>query len=252
MMKRSILLLPVLLSAAVAPLHAAPYWVAYEGDVFPEDDGWRRRNLGDGPADRSLSNGVLTIDSLWSDWISDFYQIDRQIDPEPRELFVAEWRVRIVESYGVIGDVGVSIAPDTPASLGFRYEVDSVTSAREGWSLPIAPNAFHAYRIESMDMLNYAFFVDDVFVRNGVWDTISTNQSFVNWGDAVRGSRSLSEWDYFRFGVVPEPGTLSCFLFALFLTKRRSSNEIARSCDNHNFPDRDRLCTGRSRHRAME
>jgi hypothetical protein len=213
-------------SIAVLTLLAPPaganlYWIAYEADDFPENEGWTRI-FGDengplqGGAVRTIADGVLVIDSLRNNQIFDFYEIQRQIDPDPGELFIAEWRVRILENTGNPGaaDTGVGIAPDGGGTLGIKYFVDRVISSREGWFEPIAPLEFHTYRVTSSAMEAYAFYIDENFVRNGVWDLFSLNQSFVNFGDGVQGARSLSEWDYVRFGVVPEPGSALLLVIA--------------------------------------
>src|SRR5262249_20346055 len=98
----------MMVKAATLPLLAllvtecalgTPYWVAYEGDDFPEAEGWERHTSGGG-AVRSLLDGVLTLDSLQSPLIFDDYFWRRQLNPGPQELFVCEWRVRVTEAYG--------------------------------------------------------------------------------------------------------------------------------------------------------
>jgi hypothetical protein len=216
----------VLLAGALPGLaRADPYWVAYEGDDYPENDGWIRRVLGGG-ADRSLEDGVFTINSLGSPEIVDSYRIERKIDPDPGELFVAEWRLRIAQNLNHY-EAGFGIAPDNPATLTFRYELDRMWSTREDWSIEIAPLVFHTYRVESSDMLTYRLWMDGVMVHDGEFDTVSFNQSFVAFGDSGQfgGTGSLTEWDYVRFGVVPEPSA-GCLCFAtvacFYLTDKAS------------------------------
>lgn len=217
-----------LLAAALAvPALAAPYWVAWDGDGFPENQGWERvYGNEDGPheggAARTIHEGVMTIDSLRSNQIYDFYELDRPIDLDPGELFVAEWRVRIAANEGNPGaaDSGVVIAPDGGGTLGLSYVVDRIVSDREGWTEPIAPFEFHAYRIESTDMVTYSLWIDGIFTRNGTWDLFSLNTSFVAFGDGVQGARSFADWDHVRFGVVPEPASFVMFVLATLLTSR--------------------------------
>jgi hypothetical protein len=221
-MKRRILLLPVLLSAAAAPLQAAPYWVAYEGDVFPEQAGWERQNSPDDSI-RSIENGIFVLDTRPNEDMFDFYRIERPIDPEPGETFIAEWRLRVVENNGSIyGDSGITIAPDIEGALSFRYFEDAVNSTREEWSWPIQAGAFHTYRVESTDMRNYDLWIDELLIRSGTWDTNSLLRSFVAFGDGVFPSSSLTEWDFMRFGVVPEPGSGWILAMGWGLSRRRS------------------------------
>lgn len=214
------------LALLAARLSAADqYWVAYEGNDFPENAGWTRYNFGDGPAVRSIENGVFVLDSRASTQISDFYEIQRPLNPSPGEVFVAEWRTRILFNDGNedTADAGITIAPDQAGTLSFRYFVDQIRSTREGWSFPIEPLEFHTYRIESFDMEVYSLWIDGQFIRDGAWDLNSLNQSFFNFGDGVRGARSLTEWDYVHFGVVPEPSTITTFgIVIVFLTTWRS------------------------------
>ena len=74
-------------------------------------------------------------------------------------------------------------------------------------------------------MTNYALFIDGRLARSGAWDPESSNESFVAFGDASYGGGVLSraEWDYARFGVVPEVGSAHCAIcvFSCLLVLRR-------------------------------
>lgn len=216
--------------AVVSTATADKYWIAYEGNDLPENVGWDRHfSRENGGATRRIVDGALELDSLADHAIFDFYEIDRQIDPDPGELFVATWRVKVLESFGGarwVGDAAVVIAPDGGGTLAFNHFPDRVISTRERWEISITPDEFHTYRIESWDMMNYSLWIDGQYVRDGIWDIPSLNQSFVNFGDGGQfgGLRSLSQWDYVRFGVVPEPTGLSLFLvgaFACATTRRK-------------------------------
>ena len=90
----------------------------------------------------------------------------------------------------------------------------------------VEPGVFHAYRFESRDMHKFDFFIDDVVVHHGRFETFTLLRSFVNFGDTVQGLRSLSRWDYMRFGVVvPEPA--SGALLVLGATAMRGKRAIA-------------------------
>ena len=220
-MNRLLLFAAGLSCALTGVAHAAPYWVAYEGDDFPEDAGWHRTAFGGG-AERTLEAGVLRLDSLGSTEIVDAYQIDREIDPESGELFVAEWSVRIAANLNH-RDSGVVIAPDGGGTLSLEYTFDQLVSQREGWSIPIVPLEFHTYRIESLDMENYSLWIDGAFARNGEWDLFSLNRSFFAFGDTTQfgGTGSVTEWDYVRFGVIPEPPSYLCLTLLLACTFQR-------------------------------
>jgi hypothetical protein len=88
---------------------------------------------------------------------------------------------------------------------------DEFWIGREHWSHPIEPYVFHTYRIESTDMVDYSLWVDGEYVHDGVFYTPTGADSFFAFGDFWYGGAvtSLSEWDHVRFGVVPEPGSLT-------------------------------------------
>lgn len=224
----------VCFAIAIAPAApAAPYWVAYEGDVFPEQAGWDRQNSPD-ESIRSIEDGIFILDTRTNDEMFDFYRIERPIDPGPGEFFIAEWRLRVVENNGSIyGDAGVTIAPDIEGALAFRYFEDAVNSTREAWSFPIHPGVFHIYRLESSNMRDYELRIDGTFVRTGVWDANSLLNSFVAFGDGVYPSSSLTEWDYMRFGVIPEPASWSSFLALMLSLRRRHANATQNNHWNH-------------------
>ncbi len=201
-----------LLGLVAGSARGEPYWIAYEGDVFPEEAGWQR-HWGDehgpfGPgAERYIEDGVFVLNSLRHDQIFDFYDVQRSIDPGPGETFVAEWRMRVDEQSD-FGDAKVIVARDAPdGHVAFRFGADDVLSENDGVWFAIEPNVFHTYCFTSQDMESFAFYIDGDLVHTGIFEDFSLLDSFVSFGDGVQGRRSLSYWDYFRFGVVPEPGS---------------------------------------------
>ncbi len=221
---RGVFVLALLAGGLPPTAWGAPYWVAYEGNVFPEEDGWDRVVVdltGNNPpgAVRGLGGGRLRIDSSRSPLIEDFYEIQRSVNPGIGEMFVAEWAVDVVSLTNPVGfsDVNVIIAPDQGGTLALLMAPDRIESLREGWSVDLPTSGYHAYRLVSFDMETYELWADGVFLRSGTWDLVSLNQSFVQFGDVSLGAEltSISDWDYFRFGVVAEPtsATLSMLLF---------------------------------------
>ncbi|MBU0618096.1 MAG: hypothetical protein KKI02_10300, partial [Planctomycetes bacterium] len=102
------------LGLLVAPAGAEQYWITYEGDDFPENEGWERRTR-EGGAVRWLEDGALVLDSTGSLWITDSYRHEDIRRPESGELFVAEWRMRVDEFVDYY-DAVVNLA--RPAPLG--------------------------------------------------------------------------------------------------------------------------------------
>jgi hypothetical protein len=207
----------LLLAVAPSMLLAEPYWIAYEGNEYPEDVGWRR-TYGDengpyaGGAERSLAGGVFTIDSMRHDQIVDFYRIQRLINPGMGEVFRAEWRV-LVDPVSDADDAGVLVARDSPPGyVSFKNGPDGVLIKPGDVVIPLDPGVFHSFSVESSDMERFDLSIDGVPAYSGLFETNSLLQSYVFFGDSVQGARSLTHWDYVRFGVVPEPAVLPLLL----------------------------------------
>jgi hypothetical protein len=204
---------------AAAQAGATPYWVAWEGEGetagMPEEFGWSR-NWGNwsgqyqGPgAYRTLENGILTYDSLYDAGVFDYYHMERpgQLDPRgPNEYFVLEWRLKVSEVVGYY-DPDVALRSDGAWAVGLAFGYDHIWSIFEDVNIPFAPGVFHDYRLVSTGMRNYQFFVDNQLVREGLF-VQKFVQSYVAWGDGWQGFASVHEWDYVRYGVIPEPSVI--------------------------------------------
>jgi len=206
---------------------AAPYWHTYEGNDLPENEGWTRywgnqdgEYQGDG-AIRTLDDGVLTMDSLYDPWVWDWAYIERpgQMDPDPGETLVMEWRLLVEEVLGRV-DPGVSLASDERWLAGFAYNEDYIWSIyEEDVTIPITSGVFHDYHFTSSDMRTYELYIDGTLAREGVFSPLAS-QSEVIWGDLGKPLASRAQWDYFRVGVVPEPTSLVMVL-AVVLWRHR-------------------------------
>lgn len=208
----------VLVWLASASALGTPYWIAWEGDDFPENQGWTRHwgnwsGAYQGPgADRALEGGILSYDSLYDAGVYDYVDIQRNVDPAPGEQFVMEWRLRIDVVTGWSEDPGIGLFADTTWAVGLHFGVDHVTSAFEADStIALVHGVFHDYQLVSNDMRMYELRIDGELVRVGsFWESLK--RSNVGWGDSIQGAASLHEWEYFRFGVVPEPWSFTLLL----------------------------------------
>ncbi|MBN2448643.1 MAG: hypothetical protein JXO22_18095 [Phycisphaerae bacterium] len=206
-MRSGVFLITCLVAMASAPANAAPYWVSYDGNDFPENEGWTH-TPGEPPAERWIEDGLLVIDSR-----ADLHTTDGNstplpdsMDPEEGEIFVARWRLRILEAAPYY-DPEVYICSDNQFEIGLIFGADYVFSAHEGDCMAeFSPGDFHTFELRSCDILSYALFIDDSLAFEGEsFEGYSSTQ--VGFGDGVHGGASLTHWDYFEFGVVPEPGT---------------------------------------------
>lgn len=208
MLVRSLTTSCLLLALGTAHANASPYWVAWEGDDYPENEGWTRDYGSHGPASRTLSGGMLTIDSLTDPAIFDYDRIDRpgSFTLFPGETFVAQWRVRVDQIAGPYPyDPGVAIFSDDTWDLGFEFGANSAHSTFEDAQVPYTPNAFHTFELTTSNFRSYELRIDGILARIGSFWEPAVTASYVAWGDAIEGSASLADWDYFRFGIVPEP-----------------------------------------------
>jgi hypothetical protein len=207
------------LGVLVAQAGAEEYWIAYEGNDLPENEGWTRLT-GAGGANRWIEEAALVIDSLDDIHIHDVALMDHWMDPEAGELFVAEWRVLVDEGSGNF-DAGVGIARSfAPGFVEFHFGPDIAWNALDNLWFDVEPGIFHTYRFESYNMVDFQFFIDDQLVQDGTFQEPATNQSFIAFGDMIDGQASLSRWDYLRFGVVPEPSAFLLAMAALCLISR--------------------------------
>ena len=209
-MKHWLILMGIVGGTLAPEVAASPYWVAWEGNDFPENEGWERIVNGVGPAERTLSNGIMTMDGLADQQIDDYYRMERPIDPGQGEEFVMQWRLRVrkvVNSPLALFDPGLEVFSDDDWSLAFVLGTDFIRSFHESIEIPFQAGLFHTFEVRTSDMRAYELLIDDSVVHVGSFWEPTFRSSRIEWGDYTRGSASLVDWDYFRFGVVPEPET---------------------------------------------
>jgi len=210
-MVRLLIFASVLSCATVPAALAEQYWIAYEGNDFPENEGWTRE-YGDehgpdhGGAVRCIEDGCLVTDSMYNPLVYDYSAMYRPISPDPGELFVVRWRLN-VEQVTQYGDPAVAVFSDDGWGVAFTFWPTHVESAYEDATVsPLTLGEFHRFDLRSWDMRSYELRMDDQLVWSGVFRYIYTSEE-VAWGDSTQGASSVVRWDYFRFGVVPEPPT---------------------------------------------
>lgn len=223
-MNRGILLLPMLAFVVAFPLHAEQYWIAWEGNDYPENEGWERQ-ITNGGATRSITDGVMTLDTTADLWSNDFYRLRRDIDPSAGETFRAEWNLRVDEVVGEIDvEPSVGIFSNDAWAIGLEFGRDHLESVFESYQAVFYdPDTAHDFVITSDDMREYTLYIDGVVAREGLFVEVLTPR-FVAWGSGMLGASSRNHWDYFRFGVVPEPSTAAALvcLSVIFVLRRRS------------------------------
>jgi hypothetical protein len=192
--------------------------ITYEGDTFPEDheDPWERTGTLD--ADRSLRGGWLIIDVDLGDWEpppggeQDFYK--RWGPKSPGEPFFVEWRC--------ISDAPNTEIPGTGGSVlnavGFNV-INHFTITEDKvriWRGNTVPFVFvdiesgvpHTYRVEHYADQLYIYYIDGEIVDSGIPRGGFPNASArIIWGSKMWWTPSTNEWDYVRYGTIPEAGS---------------------------------------------
>lgn len=195
-------------AATGAPARAERFWVSYEGDGLPTSQGWFRSTIGP-PAVITSADGFLTIDSSASVLTADtFGDQSHPIVLGAGEHLVLEWRTYVLASEPEPRNRDVVIELVTPDQwiLTFTMNRNSLQSYLED---PVPTiffsEGFHDFRVTSGDLRNYSLAVDGTTMLAGAfYEGLGIPGAY--WGDGVQGASSISEWDYVRFGVVPEPG----------------------------------------------
>jgi hypothetical protein len=194
-----------------SPVQAIPYWFAWEGNDFPENQGWTR-TVYNNPDMRTLADGMMTLDGLNTGGGWDAYErhLGGALDPDPGEVFIMRWRMRVEAIQGGSYDPVVGVFSDDAWNVEFHYAMNRIHSPGEGPGgvvIPFEPGVFHTYQFTSLDMRTYELRIDGQVVRNGFFQRLIAT-SWIVWGDGGGLERSRSSWDYFRIGVaVPETGS---------------------------------------------
>jgi hypothetical protein len=233
-MSRRVALLALCLAGSGA---FGEYYQGYEGNVLPElVPGWKRyhddENGGQGGALRYIEtdpngNSYLVIDSRHDQMVYDYAVCARQMDPQPGEIWFAEWRMAIRTHFGYINESADFISDDLNW-LQLSYTGGSIVSVGENfWSYPISPVDFHTYRIQSSDMQSYTLWIDGEHVHDGSFQSGIVSPAGASFGDPIQGGNAgtVAAWDYFRFGAysVPEPCAIFLALLLCVLARPRIS-----------------------------
>jgi len=119
---------------------------------------------------------------------------------------VAQWRLRVDELTIGWRDPTVGVFGDDHWGVGFDFNEDTITSVFEDdVSATFEPHVFHDFELHSANLRTYELYIDgSLTIEGSFWDSLISS-TVVAWGDGVSGGASLAHWDYFRFGVVPEP-----------------------------------------------
>lgn len=217
---------------STAAARADQFWIAYEANqnhTPPELQGWQHHwDYGEPPTPpvRSVLNGIFTLDTLGLWHVEDFNYRNAAVSLDAGEQFVAEYRVRVT---GDIHDTWVFVSQGSSWGSDIGMTIGPAQIAVGATTIEITSGVFHQYRWTSNDMIQFDLYIDGVLRHSrSRTDELgpSVNMLFGDWtfGTAPGAPTSRSEWDYVRFGVVPEPVTaLSLIVAFAALIRRRNS-----------------------------
>ncbi len=221
---RSIALAAVLAGTA-GFAHAEPWTVTWDGNDYPENEGWYR-DLWGPPDIRTLNaDGTMTLDTRITPQLWDTYLMWRPLNPGPGETFFLSFRVCVSEVNGYY-DPGVYFKTDNFKGIDFLLAMDHVEIPFFITIAQFEPGVFHTFECLSSDMQTFRFFVDGAFTYEGTF-LADSYPPMMAWGDIVRGASSLATWDFLSFGVVPEVST-GALPFVLLFFQRRDRGQRAR------------------------
>ena len=223
---------PVLLSliwVSMVCSSAAGEYIAYEGDTFPENEGWSV--VGTMPAPdqytRSISGGVYTIAALAESDTTVRYK--REVGFASDNVFY-EWRSRTSnnDGYGAasmwFGQPGaLSLVVVTWYADYGQVRFEPIAGEGYIWqNFALEPGKFHTFRVEGAGD-DYAFLVDGNPVLASALQSPGTEDVSFRWGlnKQFVNIPTESDWDYVRMGEIPEPTTLLLFSGAMAPMVRR-------------------------------
>ena len=205
----------------VGRAHASVF--SYECGSFPGEAGWE------------------AINELGEQWIEDgcLFQHVQLFDGVPppggqqfdygRSLgeflnehqFFIEWRMQTNGARSeIVGTAPAAMVLGGLTGVNYHFTIarDQVRFIRDN-DLPILfadiePEIFHTYRLELFGDELYAWYIDGQVIDSGVPEGayLTSDSNNVKWRAKSWYLDSTTQWDYIRFGTIPEPGT---GLFAL-------------------------------------
>jgi hypothetical protein len=218
--------------------------VAYEGDDFPESSGWTR--LGTFDAERALDAGIFTQHVELGVWApgpigeTDVYRRSLEAFVGVDAFFI-EWRVE-TDAPGSILDLSGTPVAASAFGNSANYHI-TITNNRvllnRSNLLPlvyanITPGMAHTYRLELIGDVSYSLIIDGHIIDSGTPEGRFTNpESFLLWGAQRHSFDTTTQWDYIRYGVIPEPATALLLLIGSVLALRRRRKTLSKWSKTH-------------------
>jgi len=209
--------------------------VSFEGNSYPEDEGWVRSDRLY-RSDRHLSDGWFVqtpriVETNGFDHGQDDFYVHALASFADANTFFLEWRMDTTGLREEMFDVAPAVIVLGGIS-GVNYHItiarDQVLFRRDPrlpsvW-VDIAPGVPHDYRLELYGAELYELYIDGSLIDAGVPEgAYPTEDSRATFGARSTYVDSVTRWDYIRFGTIPEPATGLLLLSgaAVVLLRRR-------------------------------
>ena len=209
--------------------------ISYDGDVLPEDAGFTRFYVYD--PERWLSGGWFFqhIDvggGTGAPYDGDYDAYHHALSSFEGLPFFIEWRVLTdapdSEVDGHNGGALMVLAGGAGVTYHFNM-ASGLALILRGYPYPtlyfeIEPGVPHTYRLEIYGGDYFEFRIDGLVMDSGEPEGVyPISSSYFAFGARYYQSEHTTQWDYVRFGAIPEPGTGALLLVGAtgLLSRRR-------------------------------
>jgi len=189
---------------------------SYESDVLPTNGGWELIQAFCEPQEwldgGCLFHHVESCDAFPPPGGQQFDYTRSLADQEGETAWFVEWRVMTDgdrSEFTGVAPAALVAGSFGPVNYGFTIARDQAKLNRDNL-LPIVfvdiePGVPHTYRLELYDAARYVWFIDGIIVDSGIPE--GAFPSFfpaINWRTKSWLLPNTTQWDYIRFGTIPQ------------------------------------------------
>lgn len=193
--------------------------VVFEGDVFPELDGWQR--IGTFDADRWIASDNFCQFVELGVWapppLGEFDGYQRSLaEFAASDAFFIEWKVETGAPASELDQFGIPCAMSAAGTNAANYQFiitdQRVRVIRDNF-LPLVladidPNVCHTYRLELFNPDSYQWYIDVQLIDWGISEGRYPNpDSVLLWAARFELNEHTTHWDYIRYGDIPVDGS---------------------------------------------
>ena len=178
--------------------------------TLPSAQGWTYESAWGLPESEifSVSDGILTQNTLDYPWSSECYKLHDVIDPTLPYTISVRARVLAESGYFMHNSFGFGFCSNTGTEefgIGIgTSRIQDATVTGNVLSTTIDNTQFHDYRLEATPGVGYEFYVDDVLIGTGPPRLLPGSQNLIYFGDLTQGAGAHAEVTRFSFSQGPE------------------------------------------------